>query len=296
MVDPRALRTFYAVCRAGSISQAARDLNISQPSVSVAIAQLEDRLGVTLFERGRTGIVLTPQGHAVRRRAEALDTLLRDVEEETILSRDAIAGPLRIGGTPGALVSLLPQAVKWLESRHGRFALNVLERPDSDLIGMLRKGEIELALVTTGIEQPPEDIEEIPLSRDPFAMIVGRANDGLPERMSLRDAQRMRWILPEAQGAFRRQIDALFMAAEVPAPRDVIRCDSLLATKAMVRDSERVTILPAQVAMAELSIGVLRAIAITQARFERSVGVRRMAHARHSILGSAFMQALGEQP
>jgi len=54
----------------------------------------------------------------------------------------------------------------------------------------------------------------------------------------------------------------------------VIRCDSLLTTKALVRDTGRVTILPMRVAASELSIGVLRAVRIAEAGFERSVGVR----------------------
>lgn len=296
MIDPRALRTFHAICQAGTISGAARVLNISQPSVSNAIAQLEQRLGVQLFERSRSGILLTPEGNALRRRAEALEMLLRDAEEEIAFVREGFAAPLRIGGTPGALVSLLPDAVRQLELRHGQFTLQVVERPDHQLMDMLRNGEIELALVTTGIEQAPEGIEEITLSRDPFAVIAGRQNDHLPATLSLKDMGGLRWVLPEAQGAFRRQVDALFIAADFWAPRDVIRCDSLLTTKAIVRGSTRVTILPMQVAAAELSIGVLRAISIAEAGFERSIGVRRLGNARLSVLGTALMEILTDHP
>jgi LysR family transcriptional regulator, regulator of abg operon len=296
MIDPRALRTFHAICAAGSISGAARHLNISQPSVSNAIAQLELRLGVQLFERSRTGIILTAEGIALRRKAEAMDLLLRDAEQEIALVRAGFAAPLRIGGTPGALVSLLPEALRLLEALHGQFTLHVIERPDHQLIDMLHKGEIELAFVTTGIEQVPDGIEEIPMSRDPFAVIAGRQNDHLPAKLSLKNMNGLRWVLPEAQGAFRRQVDALFIAADVPAPRDVIRCDSLLTTKAIVRGSRRVTILPTQVAAAELSIGVLRAIAIAEAGFERSIGIRKRSGARLSVLGDSLMDVLRSYP
>ncbi|CCW15704.1 transcriptional regulator, LysR family [Sphingobium indicum BiD32] len=292
MIDPRAIRTFLAVVRSNSISGGARLLNISQPSVSNAIAQLEQTLGVSLFERSRSGILLTPEGEALLRRAESIDSLLRDAEAEVRLASAGVAGPLRVGGTPGALVSLLPDAVRRLEEQFGQFALHVVERPDHDLAAMLHRGEIELAFVTTGIEEPPEGIEERTFSRDPFALIVGRQNDHLPARVSLREMKAMRWVLPEARGAFRRQIDALFMAANVPAPQDIIRCDSLLTTKALVRGSRRVTILPMQVASAELSIGVLRAIAIEEAQFPRAIGVRQVAGRRLSRLGAALLDVL----
>lgn len=291
-LDPRALRTFGVVCEAGTISGAARLLNVSQPSLSNAIAALEARLGVRLFERSRTGIVLTAEGKALRMRAQMLSHVLRDAEAEVEAAKHGVIGPLRVGGTPGALVSLLPRAIEALECSGLSIALNVIERSDAELNALLRSGDIELAFVTTEIEEPPADIVETTFTRDPFFLIVGRANDGLPERMSLRDAGQLRWVLPEAQGAFRRQIDAIFVTGGIATPRNVIRCDSLLTTKAIVRGGERVTVLPREVASSELSIGVLRAIAIDEATFTRSVGVRRCASRALSPLAQEMMQVL----
>lgn len=289
MIDPRALRTFLAVCRANSISGGARLLNISQPSVSIAIAQLEQAVGLPLLERSRSGIALTAEGRVLLRRAQALEGLLADAEQELRLSSQGISGPLRVGGTPGALVSLLPGAVRFLEDEVGSFALHVVERADPDLAALLRQGDIELAFVTTGIDTPPDDLDEMTFSQDPFSLVVGRANEHLPSELSLRDVASLRWVLPEAGGAFRRQIDALFMGADVPVPRDSIRCDSLLTTKAIVRSTARVTILPMQVAAAELSIGVLRAISIREAIFPRSIGIRKMKGAQPSALAQRLL-------
>lgn len=291
-IDPRALRTFGVVCEAGTISAAARILNVSQPSLSNAIAMLEARLGVRLFERSRSGILLTAEGRVLKVRAQMLAHLLRDAEAEVEAAKHGIVGPLRVGGTPGALVSLLPKAIEALELSNLRIALNVIERSDAELNALLRTGDIELAFVTTEIEEPPPDIVETTFTRDPFFLIVGRANDALPDRMSLHDAGRLSWVLPEAQGAFRRQLDAIFVMGEIPVPRDVIRCDSLLTTKAIVRSGSRVTILPQEVASSELSIGVLRAIGIDEARFTRSVGVRRYAPRALSPLGQRLIDVM----
>ncbi|MCJ2183459.1 LysR family transcriptional regulator [Novosphingobium sp. 1949] len=292
MIDPRALRIFLAVCRANSISGGARELNLSQPSVSNAIAQLERATKARLFERARTGITLTRAGELLASRSQAMENLLRDAESELRLAERGAIGPLRVGGTPGALVSLLPRALEQLETATGQFDLRVVERPDDALSEMLRSGEIELAFTTTGIGVPEPDIEEVSASQDPFALIVGRANYHLPDRISLRDVAGMRWVLPEARGAFRRQTDALFMAAEMPAPADAIRCDSLLTTKAIVRGGKRVTILPVQVASAELSIGVMRAITIEEAHFQRSIGIRRLRTGVLSPLAQALVDIL----
>ncbi|NOW48578.1 DNA-binding transcriptional LysR family regulator [Novosphingobium sp. SG751A] len=292
MIDPRALRTFHEVCRAGSITGAARALNISQPSVSSAIALLEARLGAVLFERTRAGIVLTAAGHALQARAQMLEHLLRDAQAEVKAASEGLSGPLRIGGTPGALVSLLPLAMARFEDSLSQITLSVLERADRELTTMLREGDIEVAFVTTAMEEPDEDIAERTLARDPFALIVGPEAGDWPSPFSLKQADRLRWVLPEAQGAFRRQVDALFAAAGVPVPRDAIRCDSLLTTKALVRDCRRVTILPMRVAASELSMGVLRALPIAEAAFERSVGVRWLKQRGMSPLAGALIREL----
>lgn len=290
-IDPRVLRTFLAICRQGSISGASRMLNISQPSVSVAIAQLEQKLGGSLFARGRRGIVLTPAGHALMRRAEMMETLLDDAAEAVALARRGVQGPLRIGGTPGALVSLVPAALARME-RGASMALHVIERTDAQLADLLRRGEIEIAVVTTGIEQPPADIEERSLLRDPFALVVGRAHDALGASISLRDTAAMGWVLPEAAGAFHRQIEALFIAAEMAFPMDVIRCDSLLTSKAIVRQGKRITLLPRGVVAAELSIGVLRAIPLVDAEVSRNIGIRTLAGRPLSALARQLVDAM----
>lgn len=291
-IDPRALRTFLAVCQAQTISGAARTLHISQPSVSVAIAQLERRLDASLFERSRNGIRLTAAGEALKRRAEAMDGLLREAKAEVALARDGVLGPLRIGGTPGALASLVPEAVSQLERAGMRFALSVVERPDSALVDLLRRREIELAFVTTALDPPPDDIEERSCARDPFDLLVGRQNEHLPGRLSLREARSLRWVLPDAAGGFRRQLDALFIAAGVPAPADVIRCDSLLTTKAIVRESRHVTILPQRVAGAELSMGLLRVIALVDAQVQRTVGIRWLRQVRLGEFAEKLLEIL----
>ena len=245
-----------------------------------------------LFERSRSGIVLTAAGRALLQRAEAMENLLHDAEEEVALSASEIKGPLRIGGTPGALVSLIPDAVNRLARSNTKFALHIVERPDDVLTELLRQGNIEIAIVTTGIGSVPDDIQEQAIATDPFDLIVGRANDALPKQLSLRQAADLPWVLPDAAGAFRRQVDALFIAGGAVTPRDVVRCDSILTTKALVRDGKFVTILPRRVASSELANGTLRAIRIRESTFTRDVGIRTLVGHPVSALAKLLLESL----
>jgi LysR family transcriptional regulator, regulator of abg operon len=290
-IDPRALRTFLAVCREGSISGAARRLNVTQPAVSATINQLEYSVGEPLFSRARSGITLTPAGIVLRRSAEAIDALLSRAEREVALAKRNVSGPLVVGGTPGALLSLVPRAVSIVRQKYPAFELLIRERPDDQLSDLLRSGRIDIAIVTTGIVPQRDDLIEESILSDPFSLMVGAANFHLPERVQLRSLGDAAWVLPDAAGAFRRQVDALFVATEAPTPGNVIRCDSLLTTKALVAEGDYVTILPREVAAAEIAVGSIREIAIEGA-FLRNVGVRMRADAAHSPFVADFLEAL----
>ncbi|MCA8890095.1 MAG: LysR family transcriptional regulator, partial [Parvularculaceae bacterium] len=276
-IDPRAIQLFLAVYRAKSISGAARDQAISQPAVSVAIAQLERALGAKLFDRHRTGIKLTREGAALLRHAEAMANTIEAARKEVNLTHNDIAGPLVVGGTPGALATVVPRAVEAMRTATPRIQMRVLARSDLELYELLRNFTIDLAVVTVGADERPDDIKEIKLETDPFSLIVGVANAQMPDNTSLKRLKDASWVMPEAAGAFRRQIDALFISAKVPVPLNVIRSDSLLTTKAIVRRTDYVTILPRLVAEPEIGTGQLRAIKIREAKADRSVGIIHLA-------------------
>lgn len=288
-IDPKALRLFLAVCKEGTISGAARTEHLSQPSVSVAISQLERVLKVKLFDRFRQGIQLTPAGEALQLRAQAIDNLLESAQHEIKLLEDDVSGPLVIAGTPGALSTVMSKIISAFTEKHQRFELRILERPELILHQQLKNYEIDLAIVTSGMIETPAEVEELAILSDPFSIIVGQQNKHFPDEMSLPDLINARWILPEAIGGFRRQVDALFISTESPVPRNVIRCDSLLTTKSVVRNTDYVTILPREVVLPEVTSGHLREIKITGITFQRKVGFLWLKERKLCALAQSFI-------
>ncbi|WP_317928464.1 LysR family transcriptional regulator [Halioxenophilus sp. WMMB6] len=271
-IDPRGLRLFLAVCREGTISGAARAEHLSQPSVSVAINQLERALGAKLFDRQRQGIRLTLAGEALKLRATAIDNLMDAALREIQLLGQDISGPLVLGGTPGALATLVPTALSGFMASTPKSEIRILERPEPELHKLLRDYEIDLAVVTTGMKECPRDMKELTVLSDSFSIIVGRQNSHMPNEISLVDVEHARWVLPDAIGGFRRQVEALFISAEAPIPHNVIRSDSLLTTKSIVRQTDYITILPHEVVRPELEAGTLREVKIREISFQRQVG------------------------
>lgn len=289
-LDPRALRLFLAVCREGTISGAARALHLSQPSVSVAISQLERGLGTQLFERDRQGIQLLPAGQALLKSAEAMENLLDAAHQEVQLLNQNISGPLVIGGTPGALATLIPKVLQNFTNVHPRLDLRILERPEARLHDLLRSFHLDLAVSTAEMSECPDDLNELAILGDPFSLMVGRENGHLPNKISLADLAHSKWVLPDAVGGFRRQIDAMFINAQVSMPTNVIRSDSLLTTKAIVKNTDYITILPNEVAATELATGTLRGIRIREASFPRRVGILWLKERSPSYLVQSFIE------
>jgi DNA-binding transcriptional LysR family regulator len=113
----------------------------------------------------------------------------------------------------------------------------------------------------------------------------------LPDKITLSKLGDARWVLPHVAGAFRRQVEALFVSTNTPLPANVIRCDSLLTTKAIVRQTDYVTILPRDVVAADLKSGTLREIPI-RGSISRYVGVRMLADHEWSPLAEVFVETL----
>ena len=134
-----------------------------------------------------------------------------------------------------------------------------------------------------------DEAEQVVMS-DTFAVIVGEQNTDIPDTVSLPELGEHSWVLPDAVGGFRRQVDALFINAEAPTPANVIRCDSLLTTKSIVRNTRYITILPREVAMPELTTGALRAINIKEAGFQRHVGLVWLKERQFTGLAQAFFE------
>ena len=93
------LRTFLAVARTGSLTKAARELNSSQPTVSLQLRALRRSLGTTLLERGDGGFRLTPAGEKLRRYAEETLAGLRAFQGDLAALEGRLAGPLAVGTT-----------------------------------------------------------------------------------------------------------------------------------------------------------------------------------------------------
>lgn len=170
----RQIRYFVALTSAGQYRRAARQLGISQPSLSLQISALEERLGVQLLERRRSGLILTPEGRDV---ADMAARVLREVEQlEGYASplQTSLAGTLRLGSTPTIGPYLLPQVLRRLHAAYPKLKLVIRDGALRDLSDDLTAGRHDIVLTQLPIHG--DDFHVQPLFREPLLLAVAHTH------------------------------------------------------------------------------------------------------------------------
>lgn len=149
--DWNQVRAFLATVEEGSLSAAARELGLTQPTLGRQVAGLEDRLGVTLFERGGRSLVLTPAGRQlvehVRRMAEAAT----DVSLVASGQSTSVEGVVRITATEMYAANVLPPFAASLRRDHPGIVIEIVATND---VSNLRQREADIAIRNTDPKDP----------------------------------------------------------------------------------------------------------------------------------------------
>src|SRR3954471_580977 len=117
-MDPRRVLTFRAVAHRRSFSQTARDLALSQPSVSNQVAALERELGARLLDRRPGGLRLTREGEILLAHADAIAARFELASAQLTAAAEGVRARLRIGAFPTALAGLVPEAIAQVRRAH----------------------------------------------------------------------------------------------------------------------------------------------------------------------------------
>jgi LysR family hca operon transcriptional activator len=143
-LELRHLRYFVAVAEEGSLSEAARTrLHTAQPSLSRQLRELEDEVGVQLFERRPRGMVLTQAG---MRFLEHSREILARIDEAVNDTR-AVRTVLRVGSLPGLEPEVLPRVTRLAQAHVPDVEVRIVSAPSPGLVEQLRAGELDMALM-----------------------------------------------------------------------------------------------------------------------------------------------------
>jgi DNA-binding transcriptional LysR family regulator len=213
------LKIVMAVADWGSMQKAAKHIAISQPVVSKVVADLEEMLGVRLFDRSPQGVEPTPYGRALLKRSMAIFDDLRTSVDEIKFLADPTSGELRVGSTEPLLAGLGVAVMERLWRQYPRINLRVVEADSVTLLSRdLPERRIELAMVPLLTDSLSEELTATILFQDHLRLVVGANNRWAHRRhVKLADLVDEPWcVAPSSVGSL---IADAFRASGLKMPR-----------------------------------------------------------------------------
>lgn len=168
------LRYIIAVNEFHSFSQAARECNITQPTLSSMVQKMEHELGVQIFERKNKTVTTTPQGLKIIQRAEKTLREFNKIEKIASETNDILEGDLNMSVSPTIAQYILPDFISKFSKWNPRVRLLVKDMKMSSMINGLLDGSINACIGIAGNKR--KGITEIPLYREPFMLYVSERN------------------------------------------------------------------------------------------------------------------------
>ena len=169
MIELRNIETFYWIATLGGFRAAAKKLNASQPAVSQRIAQLEQALGVRLFDRDGNGVRLTLRGQALLGHAERMLQLRHDLVQ-TARAGHIAGGRICVGVSETIVQTWLPQLLEKVHAEYPDVLLEIEVDTTPVLRAHLLARQIDLAFLLGPLLEP--QVENVPLCRYPLAWVA----------------------------------------------------------------------------------------------------------------------------
>jgi DNA-binding transcriptional LysR family regulator len=181
------IRYFVAVAETGSITEAGRRLNISQPSVSAAIAELEDRFKIDLFIRHHAqGLSLTPAGERLFKDARSLLDHAEELRQGAVGLGQELAGELHVGCFQTFAPIVMPRLIRAFAAGHPAIGIVLHESHVQGVLDGLAAGAFEIALtydLNLGDDLSFEPLVEVP----PYAILARSHKLARQDEVSLAD-------------------------------------------------------------------------------------------------------------
>jgi len=242
------LRNFAAVVEAGTVRQAARNLNLSQSSITKSIQQLEGELGAKILLRSVHGVTPTAAGEALLTRAKIIEAELRHARNDVETVQGAHVGEIRVSASPTVAMGLLPRAVVAFQRARPRVSFRIWEGVYPDMLPSIRTGDLDFAICLVPARPRDETLSFVSLVKDRLVPAV-RADHPLvgTRKLRLADLLDLDWILYRRSHTGLDVFEQTFASNHLALPKSTIECTSFACALALVENGDYVTLVPSQI-------------------------------------------------
>src|SRR5688572_8430169 len=254
LLSLRQLRYLAALAETKHFGRAAEACFVTQSTLSAGLKELERQLGVTLVERTKRRVMVTPLGEQVVARARRL---LSDAGEIVDLVRGAaepLSGPLALGVIPTVAPFLLPKVLPRVRKTHPKLKLHLVEDLTARLLDRLQAGELDLALIA--LPYRATDIETLDMGDDAFLLATPAGHPLAGHgHVNARELERAPLLLLEDGHCLRDHALSACHIAQAAPSGERLQATSLHTLTQMVAGGMGVTLLPRMAVDAGLAKG-----------------------------------------
>ena len=276
-----------------SVLKASRRLNLSQPTVTKALQDIESTLGLKLFQRTNRGIEPTAYGEIFARHAKIVLAQLRHAAEELESLRAGYSGKVTVGTLLAAAASILPDAIALLKKERPGVAISVSVGTYDVLMPALLAGDLDMVLGRLPAEGRSSALLYEEFYAEPVCLVTRRGHPlTRKRRLGLRDLTGEPWVLPLPETDLRRQVERAFVDAGVPLPRNVIESVSILTNRVLLRKSDSIAVMPYHVALDDVEQGLLAILPVKLKSVDSPVGAILRAPGELPPAATAFLACL----
>lgn len=241
------LRTFVAVAREGSIARSSERLALSQPAVSAHIKTLEDKLGITLFERTVRGMSLTSHGQRILAKAEQTLGTHRELIEEAARIKGRLSGKLRLGvGGSNSNTYSIGHLLRKLSERYPEVEASLQHGNSHDTLNGIRNGDLDAGFYNEAGE-PDADLATIEVSRFGIFLVAAPGLIPISQPLSWQSLGEMPWMYPTTSRCCGQAAEDLFKKHNF-RPKRIISIDRESVTRSMLAEGLGVGLLHADTA------------------------------------------------
>lgn len=264
----RNLQMLLSLADTGNMSQSAALLNTTQPGLSKWLKDLEEDVGLPLFERQARGLRPTPYGEALIEHARRIEAQLDVARDDLQAMREGGSGLVVVGTSGASAADTVPLAVLQLMRRLPKAQVRLIETTMDRLMGQLARSELDIVVGRSAPELQDAQVRTESLYMEPIHFVVRPRHPLVQGGDATWDAlQSYRWVIWPRGTPIRNALEAALASADRALPADCVESNSTVLNLTLLNNSDMVGLASHRTARRLEELGALRIVPLRLAGF-----------------------------
>lgn len=284
------IECFLAIVKLGSMSRAAEEMFLTQPSLTARLQALENELGAQLFVRTRTGMRLTEAGREFLPYAERCVSSIECGKQRLRELSEGIAGHLRLGALPRVSTYTLPKILEEFSLTYPQITFSINTGHSQDVLNMVLTEQVNLGLARY-MNHP--EIENLPLYEEELVLVVNPKHRFARQKsVKLEELGEEQLILFDRASSSYEFTKSLFQEEAIQKPK-ILELDNIEAAKRMVEHQIGISFLPRPAVLRSVAAGRLCIVDVKESpKLERSIVALHRRDMPLTKPSSAFLELI----